>query len=87
MRLICYDAAMQLTHPRWLLWSALAIVAALALYVASSGPVFWILHFFSAPDACYVAADVFYWPLIVVGKRVPAVKAALDWYVVVGYGN
>jgi len=31
------------TRPRWLLWSALAIAAVCVLYVASSGPVAWML--------------------------------------------
>jgi len=74
-------------RPRWLLWSALAIVAVCVLYVASTGPVYWILHFFNAPDACYVTADRFYWPLIVAREKWPAVKAALDWYVLIGYGK
>lgn len=31
------------TRPRWLLWTALATIAALVLYVASVGPAWWIV--------------------------------------------
>jgi len=50
-------------RPRWLLWSALATVATIALYAASYGPVCWLAYrgFFS-PDAIH-RIDDFYDPL------------------------
>jgi len=69
------------TRPRWLLWSALAIVAVCVLYVASIGPYMRLeqsgMLSLSAMNAC----GVFYAPFWCAYDNFTAIRSPMESYI------